>query len=673
MTAGAGVRPVMADVTALRAARRDNGQTSHRTAGVSGEAEQPLLLLTSPLGDDTLPFQQGTLHAVALSAREWLSRPFEAAITAVSTRRSIDPDELVGRPVCLTVRWRPGGDRLIHGIVRRLTAVSLPQRDRWQYVLDVVPRLRLMEQAADCRIFQDRTASEILRTLFAEHDVSPVEFRISGAQPRREYTTQYNETDLDFAQRLMQESGWFYFFEHSRTGHTLVVCDHNRSFRPLAPFRYRVVHAGDNVDVFSHWHESLQTAHGRVRLEDYDPTRPRTPVSGQQETTLGTAGAARRRVFRWPAMTQEDGVAGQRARFHIEASEAQAQLGSGRGFDPQFAPGRRFAMAHDPFTWAEGREYVLHGVEHQAVDDTWVVGGGTARYSNSFTCLRETVPWRDAPTLPRPAMAGIFSAVTLGNAGEEIHADPLGRIKVRLLFDHRRDTVAARAIWARVAQPWSGSSWGWQHLPRVGTEVAVSFMSGDPDSPVVVGCFYNQDQQPVFPIPSQQTRQGFRSRSTLHGGTQEYSELSFDDRRGEELVLLHAQLDHRIEVERDQDASIGRDRSVETMRDDSLVSRTGNVSIDAVAGCVTISAAKTITLRVGGTSVILTETGINLSALADISISALGIVTTEAVGDVNTSAAGAVTIEATGDVNIAGAAVTIEAADGEVDCIPFPV
>lgn len=585
---------------------------------MSGEADQPLLLLTSPLGDDTLPFQEGTLHAVALSAREWLSRPFEAAITAVSTRRSIDPDELVGRPVCLTMRWRPSEDRLIHGIVRKLTAVGLPQRDRWKYVLDVVPRLRLMEQAADCRIFQDRTASEILHTLFAEHDVSPVEFRISGAQPRREYTTQYNETDLDFAQRLMQESGWFYFFEHSRTGHTLVVCDHNKSFRPLAPFQYRMVHAGDNVDVFSHWHESLQTAHGRVQLEDYDPTRPRTPVSGQQETTLGTAGATQRRVFRWPAMTQEDGVAGQRARFRVEASEAQAQLGSGHGFDPQFAPGRRFAMAHNPFTWAEGLEYALHGVEHQAVDETWITDGAKPTYSNSFTCLLETVPWRDASTLPRPAMAGIFSAVTLGNAGEEIHADPLGRIKVRLLFDHRRDTVAARAIWARVAQPWSGNSWGWQHLPRVGTEVAVSFMSGDPDSPVVVGCFYNQDQQPVFPIPSQQTRQGFRSRSTLHGSTREFSELSFDDDRGKELVYLRAQKDQVTEVEHDQ--------TVTVVHDHSLTSRTGGIRVTADAGAIDITAATRICLRVAENSITLTPASISIQAAGAVNLDAAAFV-----------------------------------------------
>ena len=568
------------------------------------DEQKPLLMLASPLGDDTRPFQENTLHAIALSARERLSQPFKARITAVSTRRAIDPNELVGRPVCLTVRLPPRGDRFIHGVVRRLEAVSQPLRDRWHYVLDVVPKLRLMDQAADCRVFQDCAVEEILRTLFAEHDVSPVEFRIFDGQPRREYTTQYNETGLDFAHRLMQESGWFYFFEHSSAAHTLVVTDRNQSFRSLDPLEYRVVHTGDNVDVLSEWKEALQTAHGRVRLEDYDPTRPRAPVLGQQETILRSSGASRRRVFRWPAMTRDDQVAAQRARFRVEASEAEAQAVKGRGYDPEFAPGRRFTLDSNPFTRARGVDYALIGVEHEAVDETWITDGAKASYRNGFACVRQDVPWREPQTLPRPAMAGTFSAIVLGHGGEEIHADPLGRIKVRLLFDHRQDTVAAQAVWARVAQPWSGDAWGWQHLPRVGTEVAVSFMSGDPDAPVVVGCFYHQDALPAFPIPAQQTRQGFRSRSTLNGSTQDYSELSFDDAKGEELVYLRAQKDQVTKVENDQTVTVANNHK--------LTSQMGGITVTAMAGAVNISAATQISLSVGPSSITITPTTIEL-------------------------------------------------------------
>ncbi|MEJ1976178.1 MAG: contractile injection system protein, VgrG/Pvc8 family [Acetobacteraceae bacterium] len=180
---------------------------------MTGGSLQPLLLLTSPLGDDTQPIQQGTLHAIALSATERLSEPFVVRLTTVSTERAIEPNELVYQPVCVTLRKQPHSDRFFNGVVRRMEAVGLARRDRWTYHLEIVPRLWFLSQSSDCRIFQQKTVVEILQALFAEHSIAPVEFRIFGDQPVREYTTQYNETDLTFVQRLLQESGYFYFFE----------------------------------------------------------------------------------------------------------------------------------------------------------------------------------------------------------------------------------------------------------------------------------------------------------------------------------------------------------------------------------------------------------------------------------------------------------------------------
>ena len=587
---------------------------------MSKNALSPLLLLTSPLGDDRLPDQQGVLHATALAATEQLSAPFEIELTAVSTRRAVDPDELLYKPLAVTVRRKDGTDRVFHGIVRRMDAVGLEQRSRWQYRLEVVPRLWFLSQTADCRIFQQKTAVQILRELFSEHRVEPVEFRIFGSSPVRPYTTQYNETDLAFAQRIMQETGYFYFFEHSASKHTLVVTDRNQAFKPMQEPLHRVIQLGDNVDIFDAWHESLATAHGHVTTQDYDPEKPKRPVSGEQATRLRTAGAADRQVYRWPAMTVDNKVAADRARCQIEAAEAAASLRGGHGYDPHLCPGFCFTLDTDPCTGAKGVAHVVHSTRHAATDETWIGGTNPPEFDCAFTCFLQSMTWREPLSLPRPAMAGIFSGIVLGEPGEEIHADPLARIKVQPLFDHRKDTTAAKSVFIRVLHAWAGDKWGWQHLPRVGTEVGISFMNGDPDNPVVVGCFYHQEMPPVFPVPAEQTKQGFRSRSTRYGGTKDYNELSFDDKKGAEVVLLHAQKDHKVEVEHDQDATVGNNqtarvgqhRTVTTELNDRLTSKLGEISITANAGVVTITSAVSIILRSAESTVTITPADVNI-------------------------------------------------------------
>lgn len=597
-------------------------------------ALQPLLLLTSPLGDDQLPFQDQTLHAIEMTAREGLSTPFEITIVAVSTQRAVDPDELLYKPVSLTVRRKDATDRVFHGIVRRMDAVGVEQRGRWQYRLEVVPRLWFLDQTVDCRIFQQQTAQQILQEIFAEHDVSPVDFRLFGTAPVRPYTTQFDETDLQFAQRIMQESGYFYFFEHSQSKHTLVIADRNQAFRPQVEPLHRVIYQGDNSDIVDGWSEGLSTATGNVEIQDYDPEKPSRPVEGQQRTRLKTAGAGKRTVYRWPAMTVDNAVADDRARFRQEAAEATAALARGHGYDPHMCPGFRFTLAKDPA--ADGSDFVIHTVTHRAEDDTWVGGTRPPSFDCDFTCFAQSVTWRDDLSIPRPAMPGIFSGIVLGEGGEEIHADNLARIKVRPLFDHRKDTTAAKSIFIRILHAWAGDRWGWQHLPRVGTEVGISFMSGDPDNPVVVGCFYHEENPPIFPIPAEQTKQGFRSRSTLRGGTQDYNELSFDDRRGQEQVLLHAQKDHKVEVEHDQTSDIGHDRTVTTVRNDALTSTTGNISVTALAGMITITAETILKLQVGASIITMTPADINIVT---------PLLTLE-VGELNIVAATAMTVEA---------------------------
>lgn len=571
---------------------------------------QNLLLLTSPLGDDTKPYQEGSLHAIGLHATEQLSAPYLIGLDVVSTEKQIAPDSLLHKPVTVTIRRKDGVDRYFNGLVRHVSSSGVEHRGRWEYHLDVVPSLWFLSQTSDCRIFQKKTAVEILRQLFADHAVQPVDFRVTGSQPVREYTTQYNESDLAFCQRIMQESGLFYYFVHEKSQHTLVVTNANQGFRTMADPVHRVMMQGDNVDIISEWRTAKMVSPGVAVHQDYDPTRPLSPVTGQTVADDAGPGSGQRRHFVWPAMTTENDVARDRTRYALEASAASAGLTSGLCHDPHFCAGFRFQIENNPASG--GNEYVVQAAQHVARDESWLGGTAPSTYHVMFSAFASSLPWREPLTISRPSMPGIYSAIVLGEGGEEIHVDRLGRIKVRLLFDHRRDTVAGMATWVRVMHPWAGNKWGWQHLPRVGTEVGVSFMSGDCDNPVVMGCFYHEQYQPVFSLPAEKTKMGFRSRSTMGGGTADFNELSFDDKLGQEMFFLHAQRDHRVEVERDHASEVGRDRTTVVERDETLNSRTGDIRVQADSKTVTVQAAEEIRLICGASSITLSPAGVTI-------------------------------------------------------------
>lgn len=589
-----------------------------------GGVLQNLLLLTSPLGDDTLPYQTGTLHAVGLSANEQLSAPFLIALDVVSTDGQITPDRLLKQSMTVTVRRKDGTDRFFNGIVRSVGSGGIEARGRWTYRLELVPSLWFLSQSQDCRIFQQKTAVEILRQILSEHGIQPVDFRVTGNQLSRDYTTQYNESDLAFCQRLMQESGLFYYFEHRKSQHTLVVANANHGFSTMPDAVHRVMAQGDNVDIISAWETAKSVASGQATHQDYDPTRPTNPVNGKATATDPGPGGSARQTYLWPAMTTENNVALDRARYDMEAGVAQAAIGSGVGHDPQFCPGFRFQIERNPA--AGGTDYVVHSTQHTARDETWLGGTTPSSYQVFFTMFDATTPWRDPVTLPRPPMPGIFSATVLGESGEELHVDHLGRIKVRPMFDHRGETVAAMAIWVRVLHPWAGNRWGWQHLPRVGTEVGISFMSGDCDNPVVVGCFYHEQNPPVFDLPGEKTKSGFRSRSTRRGGTADYNELSFDDAIGQEMMRVHAQRDYHEAVERDRVTDIARDRTETITRHQKLTSSTGNITIESNLGTVTIRATEILELVCGTSTITMTPAGIVING-ANVTIASESAVT----------------------------------------------
>ena len=611
-----------------------------------------LLTMTSPLGADTL-------IPLSLDAREAISEPFEFDLRVVSQQGRIDPDSLLNHPVCVTLQADGTPVRRFHGIVQGLSTeggvrgLTVGQFEAYRLV--VRPRLWFLSQTTDCRVYEKLSVADILKRLFTDAGLTDVTVQPSGAV--REYTVQFDETDLQFAARLMEEEGYFYFFRHTDSAHTLIVANQNAAFTDIPTGTLHLRAGVEGSKLITDWSRGAATARGKMKLQDYDPENADTPVQAEKPTTLTTGGASQRDDFRWPALTFDNSMATNRTQWEMEAAEARAALYDGASQFGGLVPGGKINLADQPALPTNG-SYAVRVVSHHASDDTWLTQGGTASYANRFTVLPFAVPWRQPMATPRPRMTGIHTALVLGpdtasgqavqsNGQEEIFTDDLARVKMRFYWDHRSEATGGGACWARVVQPWAGKGWGAQFLPRVGTEVAVAFVDGDPDRPIVIGGLYNGRDTPIY-AKADKTKSGFRSRSSLTGGTADFSELTFDDKKGSELVFLHAQKDLTTEVEHDQSLTVDNCRVVTVKKDetveiknnqsikvgnqqtlkvqsgrdtaiasggDKLTVQAGDYTVGVSSGAMKVTAMTSIELSVGSNTVKIDQSGVAITGL----------------------------------------------------------
>jgi len=592
--------------------------------------KRALLSLSSSASIELVP--------VRLVAHEKISEPFRFDIDAMAAG-TIDAQSMLNKPACLSVNHGEQPTRYFHGIVSEFgPAGHSPLETRYRIVL--LPQLAQAGLRIDCRMFFNKTAKDIIETIFNDAGVTKTDFRLYSQPTPRKATAQYNETSLHFVTRLMEEEGWYYFFEHSSDGHTLVVTNDNNGFTTIPD---ATVRPGVEVtaEILTELHKPDALTHGKVGLRDYDPDAPSKNLKVEQSTILKHGGTANRAVFQWPALTREISEAKQRAKRRMEAAEAAVSLLDATGSMTNLVAGGKFKLRDD-----KGVETscVVREISHFAEDEQRRSDSGAVSYSNRFTAFPNSVPWRQPMTTARPRMEGLHTAIVLAPSGEEIHTDDQGRVKIRFFWDWREDATADSSDWVRVVQPWGGNQWGGQFIPRVNTEVAVAFMDADPDRPVVVGGFYNGNDRPIFPV-GQKTKLGFRSRSVTKGGTDAFNELTFDDKKDSELFFLHAQKDMTTEVEHDQKLSVGNDRTVDIVGNEKVTLKQGSqttelklgdVSLKVDVGSITMEALQSITLKVGQSSVTLDQTGVTVKGMM---ISITGQIQTE-VKAVMTSVSG---------------------------------
>jgi type VI secretion system secreted protein VgrG len=460
--------------------------------------------LRTPLGDDRLLFR-------TMQAAELLGRPFEYEIDALALRDDVDPDRLLGELVTVALELPDGGSRFFNGHVARFGPSGMVGR-YFRYRLTVRPWLWLLTRTADCRIFQGRTVPEIVREVFAKYPAATFEFRLTERYPQWEYCVQYRESDFNFVSRLLEQEGIHYFFEHAADRHTLVLCDSGSKHTECTGYeRLRYVPAGraarHDEEHVSEWLFSREIQPGIFTLADFDFTRPGVDLKVQHRLERGHK-LARAEVFDYPGEYRLRDEGEHYVRSRLEELQCRHHLCRGATNARGPGVGQLFELAGHGRADQNGQYLILAADYRLEYGEYEAMEGAGAEFSCSFEAMPSRETYRPARTTPKPIVQGPQTAIVVGPAGDEIHTDEHGRVKVQFHWDRYGARNQDSSCWVRVSHPCAGKGWGAIAIPRIGQEVIVDFLEGDPDQPIITGRVYNGDQRPPYVLPLNKTQTG---------------------------------------------------------------------------------------------------------------------------------------------------------------------
>ena len=517
---------------------------------------------------------------------EWtdeLGRLFHCALDLLSPKEDINLDDLLGKDMTVEIDLRNGSKRYFHGYVSQMSQAGR-ERDHFCYSVVLHPWFWFLTQTADCRIFQEKTVPDIIKELFRDSGFSDFEDALNGTYRQWEYCVQYRETDFNFISRLMEQEGIYYYIRHESGKDVLVLCDGSNAHSPIKGYESVPYYPpSDNVLREEHifdWRLSRSVRTGAYALNAYHFKKPRANLSVRKSISRKHA-MADMEVFDFPGeyFETKEGEAYVGAR--IEELQTQYERVHGETDAMALFPGGLFALKEFPRK-DQNREYLICSTRQRIELGSYETGesGGAMRFSCSFEALHSAQPFRAERSTPKPFVQGPQSAIVTGPAGEEIHTDEYGRIKVKFAWDRSWDDRGApddnSSCWVRVSQVWAGSQWGGMTIPRVGQEVIVDFIEGDPDRPIVTGRVYNDDNKPPYKLPDNKTQSGVKSRSTKEGSAENFNEIRFEDKLGEEEMYIHAEKDQTIVIENNQVILVGiekaddGDRSLKVQNDETV-------------------------------------------------------------------------------------------------------
>jgi type VI secretion system secreted protein VgrG len=512
-----------------------------------------LLSLSSPLGPDVLLL-------TAFTGREEMSRPFSYQLDLLSEKDDIAAADLIGKEVAWTVQSGGGSPRVFHGVVNQFRAGGRTIQKLRSYRVEVVPWLWFLTQTCDCRIFQNRSVQDILQQVFTEMGFSNYEFSLRSPLAKLDYCVQYRESDFHFISRLLESSGIFYYFRHESDKHTLVLSDQRAAYKDCAENEIDCMPGVSSARQITCWEHQYSFRPGKWSQSDYNFETPATNLLTGTSTVVNLPGNDKYEKYDFPGRYLKKPDGDSATKLRMEEEETTYDVVTGAGTCPSLTPGGKFTLRWHESPSERGKSYVLTGVCHAAEDQSYTAGsGGEQLYSNTFTCVPDSVTFRPARVTPRPVVRGPQTAVVVGKEGEEVYVDKYGRVKVHFFWDRQGKKDENSSCWVRVAESCAGKSWGTLFLPRVGQEVVVDFLDGDPDRPIVTGRVYNAEQPPPYELPKHQTRSTVKTRSSKEGAATNFNELRFEDRKGSEQVFLHAERDMDRRVKIDSREFVGRD------------------------------------------------------------------------------------------------------------------
>jgi type VI secretion system secreted protein VgrG len=507
-----------------------------------------LLSISTPLGTDALLLQ-------GLAGQEGISRLFTYELELLAYDNSaITFSSIVGQNVTITIQLPDGSSRYINGYVSRFAQGATDERYFTRYHAQLVPWLWFLTRQADCRIFQNMTAPDIITQVFGLFSFSTFQNNLTGSYPTLEYCVQYRETAFNFVSRLMEQFGIFYYFDHSTEGqHTLTMCDSNAGLQVCtgSPISYQTKVGGlDDPEAITDWRMEQELETGKYTVTDYNFTTPATSLLASEPTVVNVSPNSSLELFDYPGPHTILDDAQTVAKTRMQVEEAHSIVTTGSSNWRGLVSGYTFTLQNH-YRSDQNTTYLATEVQHVASEgNTYVTGiRETESYSNRFTCIPTATPYRPNRVTRKPFVQGPQPALVVGKSGEEIWTDSYGRVKVQFYWDRIGTDDENSSCWVRVSSPWAGSNWGAISLPRIGQEVIVDFLEGDPDRPIIMGRVYNANQMPPYTLPDNQTRSTVQSRSSKGGGAANFNELRFEDLAGSEQIFLNAEkdMDHRVE------------------------------------------------------------------------------------------------------------------------------